>query len=240
MSGLESLRSLVHENMIPALERSAIILSRLLGIARFHGTKDNIGFSAAQITKLMDIVSCLTLVSHKILLLVMEELHLFTTFSYWLRYEIDKLASPSTSDEISEKEATLDNVKVLTYIQQYLTTSPLALYLDQVERDVYTDDWQHAEDGSSLLEMLDKQLQRQEAGRPFMRALPHVDFLVNYLTSRANIVFGSIAESQKRSVRLGRETRLEIGNGISKYDVRMCTERRPVSCPPPHAFLVGG
>jgi anaphase-promoting complex subunit 4 len=215
--------------MIPALERAAIILSRLLGLARFHSTKDSIGFNAAQITKLMDIVSCLTLVSHKILLLTMEELELFSTFSSWLRFEIDKLASSSVSEDISEKEATLDNSRVLTYIQQYLTTSPLALYLDEVAQDDYTNDWQHAEDGLSLLDMLDKQLQRHESGQPCMRALPHLEFLVNYLTSRSNAVFSSIAESQKRSVRMGRETKLDIGSSISKYDVRMCAKQGPVS-----------
>lgn len=229
MSGLESLRSLVHENMIPALERSAIILSRLLGIARFHAIKDNIGFSPAEITKLLDIVSCLTLASHKILLLAMEELELFSTFSSWLRFEIDKLASSSAADEISEKEATMDTAKVLAYIQRYLTASPLALYFDEVDKDNYHDSWQRAQDAPSLLETLDQQLKRQESGQPIMKALPQLDFLVSYLTSKADNLLASIAMTQKRSVRLGRETRLEIGSNISRYDVRMCAQHRPVS-----------
>src|SRR6266536_2491918 len=117
MSGLENLRDLVHQNMLPALERCGIILSRLLGIARFHDGDVDIGFTTPQITRLMDIVACLTLVSHKILLLVMEELELFVVFSSWLRLEIDRLASSSHSEELSEKEAMMDNGKVLLYIR---------------------------------------------------------------------------------------------------------------------------
>lgn len=229
MSGLENLRNLVHENMIPALERTAIILSRLLGLARFHSTNDSLGFNAAQVTKLIDIVSCLTLISHKILVSTMEELELFTTFSSWLRFEIDNLASSSTSEEISEKEATLDSAKVLTYIQRYLTCSPLALYLGDVSQDDYKNDWEHVEDGLSLLDMLDKQLQRHDTRRPAMRALPQLDFLFMYLNRHSNAVFASIAESHKRGVRLGRETKLEIGSNISKYDVRMFAKQAPVS-----------
>jgi anaphase-promoting complex subunit 4 len=228
MTGLENLRSLVHENMLPALERSTIILSRLLGLARFHGTKDDIGFTAAQITKLLDIISCLTLVTHKILLLVMEELDLFSTFSMWLRFEIDRLASSSGGEELSEKEAMMDIAKVLAYIQRYLTTSPLAVYFDEVDKDDYTRDWKHAEDGVSLLDMLEKQLKRRGSGQPFMKAMPNLDFLINYLSSRAKAVLNSIAETQRRSVRFAQPIRLEIGTNISKYALRLCAKPSPV------------
>jgi anaphase-promoting complex subunit 4 len=120
VSGLTSLRSLVHENFMPALERCAIILSRLLGIARFHDSEEGLGFDKGQIKKLIDIVSCLTMVAHRVLTTVMDELEHFHAFSTWLRFEIDKQGSPSANEELSEKEATMDHVKVLSS----LTRSP--------------------------------------------------------------------------------------------------------------------
>ncbi|KAK0711407.1 anaphase-promoting complex, cyclosome, subunit 4-domain-containing protein [Lasiosphaeris hirsuta] len=223
VSGLENLRSLIHENFLPALERCGIILSRLLGIARFHDSRESIGFTSAQISKLMDIVSCLTVVAHKVLLCVMDELDHFTAFSVWLRMEIDKQASSTINEDLTEKEANMDNAKVLAYIQRYLVSSPLALYFDEVTKEDYAKDQELTEAGPSLLELLDKQLKRQEAGQPFMRALPHIDFLVNYLTNRANTVFQDIAEAEKRSVRFGQAVEVSIGQKIWKQDLHMCS-----------------
>ncbi|KAK7938105.1 anaphase-promoting complex component Cut20/Apc4 [Apiospora aurea] len=221
VSGLEGLRSLVHENFLPSLERVALILSRLLGIARFHDSKDDIGFTAAQVTKVMDIVSCLMLVGNKILLLAMEELELFHSFSTWLRFEIDRLASSTISEELSEKEATMEHGKILTYIQQYMKASPLRAYLSSVSPKDSGTDRQQAEDGSSVLEMLDKQIRSQELGQPEGGVLPQVEFLVDYLVDKASAVFNGIAEAERRSVRFGQPTRIELDNGVSKLDVSM-------------------
>ena len=229
VSGLQTLRSLVHENFLPALERIGIILSRLLGIARFHESRDEIGFTSAQITKVMDIVSCLMLVGNKILLLVMEELDLFQSFSSWLRHEIDRHASSSSSDELTEKEATMEHGKILTYIQQYMPASPLRHYLSNVTSEDADRDWQHAESGTSMLDMLDKQIKKQEAGQPNTGVFPQVEFLCKYLDSKANVVFEGIAEAEKRSVRFGQPATIQLRENIAKFDVRMSAAQTAVS-----------
>ena len=229
VSGLQTLRSLVHENFLPALERIGIILSRLLGIARFHESRDEIGFTSAQITKVMDIVSCLMLVGNKILLLVMEELDLFQSFSSWLRHEIDRHASSSSSDELTEKEATMEHGKILTYIQQYMPASPLRHYLSNVTSEDADRDWQHAESGTSMLDMLDKQIKKQEAGQPNTGVFPQVEFLCKYLDSKANVVFEGIAEAEKRSVRFGQPATIQLRGNIAKFDVRMSAAQTAVS-----------
>ncbi|KAK6851835.1 Anaphase-promoting complex component Cut20/Apc4 [Apiospora arundinis] len=223
VSGLEGLRALVHENFLPSLERIALILSRLLGIARFHDSKNDLGFTAAQVTKVMDIVSCLMLVGNKILLLVMEELELFHSFSTWLRFEIDRLASSTISEELSEKEATMEHGKILTYIQQYMKSSPLKAYLSSVSPDDSGRDRKQAEDGSSVLEMLDKQIRCQELGQAESGVPPQVEFLVTYLVDKASTVFNGIAEAERRSVRFGQPTKLELENRALKLDVSMST-----------------
>ncbi|KAI0127922.1 anaphase-promoting complex component Cut20/Apc4 [Xylariales sp. AK1849] len=222
VSGLESLRSLVHENFLPVLERIAIILSRLLGIARFHESKNEIGFTSIQISKVMDMVSCLMLVGNKILLLVMEELDLFHSFSTWLRYEIDRLASSSVTDELTEKEATMEHGKILAYIQQYMPGSPLKFYLNKVTKEDLDRDSALTEDVTSLLDILDKQIKRQEAGQIQKAVIPQIEFLGANLASKANVIFDGIAEAEKRSVRFGQPTKIELEQAVSKLDVRMC------------------
>nr|XP_036584808.1 anaphase-promoting complex component cut20 apc4 [Colletotrichum truncatum]KAF6794458.1 anaphase-promoting complex component cut20 apc4 [Colletotrichum truncatum] len=213
-SGLENLRGLVHENLLPALERCAIILSRLRGLAQFYDSRDDIGFSVAQITRAMDIVSCLTMVGHKILLNVMDELNLFNAFSSWMRFQIDRLAAPgSATDELTEKEATMETSKVLAYIEGYLMQSHMAIFLDEVPKDDYSSNWERAESGASMLDELTTQLTRQEEGLAYLKAFPNVGFLVDYLTARANGIFKDIAEAQKRIYIF--RTSIRIINGIS-------------------------
>ncbi|KXH30890.1 anaphase-promoting complex component Cut20/Apc4 [Colletotrichum simmondsii] len=226
-AGLENLRGLIHENLLPSLERCAIILSRLRGLAQFYDSRDDIGFSVAQVTRAMDIVSCLTMVGHKILLNVMDELDLFHAFSTWMRFQIDRFAAPnSASEELTEKEATMENSKVLVYVQRYLVESPMAIFLDEVATDDYSADWERAESGTSMLEELDTQLKRQEEGQAYLKAFPNVGFLIDYLTARVNGVFKDIAEAQKRSVRFGQPTKIGLGQKIAKIDSTMCSERR--------------
>ncbi|GJC86577.1 anaphase-promoting complex subunit 4 [Colletotrichum liriopes] len=227
VSGLENLRGLIHENMLPALERCAILLSRLRGLAQFYDSRDDIGFTVAQITRAMDIVSCLTLVGHKILLNVMEELDLFNAFSIWMRFQIDRLAAPSSaSEELTEKEATMENSKVLVYVQRYLVESPMAVFLDEVPEEDYSANWERAESGASMLEELDTQLRRQEEGQAYLKAFPNVRFLVDCLTARANGVFKDIAEAQKRSVRFGQPTKIALSRKITSFDSTMCPEKK--------------
>ncbi|KAK1987036.1 anaphase-promoting complex component Cut20/Apc4 [Colletotrichum cereale] len=226
VSGLENLRGLIHENMLPALERCAIILSRLRGLAQFYDSRDDIGFTVAQISRAMDIVSCLTLVGHKILLNVMEELDLFNAFSTWMRFQIDRLAAPSSaSEELTEKEATMENSKVLVYVQRYLVESPMAVFLDDVSKEDYSTNWERAESGASMLEELDTHLRRREEEQSHLKAFPNVGFLVDYLTTRANGIFKDIAEAQKRSVRFGQPTKIALSRKISGFDSTMCPEK---------------
>lgn len=233
MSGLENLRSLVHENFLPALERCGIILSRLRGLAQFYDTRDDIGFSLPQIKRTMDIVSSLTLVGHKILLLVMEELELFAAFSTWLRFQIDRLAaSNSASEDLTEKEAMMENGKVLVYLEKYLNESPLSVFFGEISNDDNTAAWKQADDGHSLLDFLDKQLKRQEEGRSYLKAFPHIQFLVAYFVEKSTGIFKDIAIAQKRSVRFGQFTRLSLPQPIDKMDARMCAVHREVSSNP--------
>ncbi len=154
----------------------------------------------------------------------MDELDHFTAFSTWLRFQIERLGTSvsSATDELTEKEATMDASRVLTYVERYLTGSPLDGFFDDISKDDYSADWDHIEDGPSLLHVLDRQLKKAEAGQPSMKALPHVDFLVNYATAWTGRIFKDIADAKKRSVRFGKAMKLRISGPITSMDARMC------------------
>ena len=221
-TGLENLRKLVHEHMLPALERCALILSRLAGVVKYQGSNDNVGFSSHQVDLVMDTLACINLVSAKILIYVVEEIDLFTAFSAWLRQEIDKLASDSSAsppDDVLEKEAMIDHSKVLLYIQTVMTKSQLSVFLQEdivEEQDKY---WASVEQGIPMLETLDTQLRKQEHGLPYEKALPKIALLCRHMGQQANAVFEKIAEAEKRNVHFGQPT--IIGNRSRDSPVAM-------------------
>jgi anaphase-promoting complex subunit 4 len=227
--GLENLKRLVHENMLPALERCSVILSRFAGIAKFQGSDDTVGFSNHQIGLMMDTVACLNLVYSKILIQVVDELDLFSSFSAWLRFEIDRLVSDpslsSTNEEGAEKEGPIDHTKVLLYLQTTMTTSPLAVYFGPVS-ETETGDLVHEEQGLPMFNLLDVQLQKQEQGLPYMKHLPRVDFLSNILSQQATTIFGQIAEAEKRNVLFGKATELGSIESGTAFDMKMS----PIVC----------
>lgn len=210
--------------MLPALDRCSVILSRFAGIAKFQSTTDTVGFSSQHINRIMDIVASLHLVSSKILLQVVDELELFTAFSAWLRYEIDRLASDASSsanEDTSEKEASIDHSKVLLYLQTAMTNSPLAVFFgDGVEN--LEEEWSRLQPGPRIFDQVDQQLQKQEQGLPYTAHLPRVEFLCRVLGVEASAVFSQIAQAEKRNVLFGMPHELGAPQNGAPIDIRMC------------------
>jgi len=208
--------------MLPALERCSVILSRFAGIARFRASSDVEGFSTQQISLMTDTVACIHLVSSKILTQVVDELELFMSFSAWLRYEIDRLASDSSSapDDLVEKEASIDHSKVLLYLQKIMTTNPLSMFFDEANTEGQTE-WNHAEQGVPLFDLLNRQFEKQDRRLPYIKALPRVDLLCAYLSRQANAVFAQVAEAEKRNVLFGRAQHIGVPNTDGPLDMKM-------------------
>ncbi|KAK0124380.1 hypothetical protein ONS95_009343 [Cadophora gregata] len=221
-TGLENLRRLVHENMLPALERCSIILSRFLGIVKFQGSSSSMGFTSQQINLIMDTVACMHLVSSKILIQVVDELELFTSFSTWLRHEIDRLASDSSlPNEDVDKESSIDHSKVLLYIQSIMTSSPLAIYLNDPSSSDDNETWTHSKYGVPMFDLLDKEIQKQERGLSYIKPLPRVDLLCAFFQQQAHSIFGKIAEAEKRNVLFGKPQNVGIVEVDGPVDMRM-------------------
>ncbi|CAK7272557.1 hypothetical protein SEPCBS119000_005189 [Sporothrix epigloea] len=162
--GLQNLRDLIHENMLPALDRAMLALSRLRGLAEFH-SNDDIGLSAERIADLMNIVSCLILVTHKSLALVTAELDLFMNFSTWLRMLIERLTLPAQAEEQADKELNLSITPVIDYISNHLLSSPLDLHFGKPKEGEWIADWNALQknsknDSGTLLGKLETELER--------------------------------------------------------------------------------
>lgn len=220
------MKRLLHENLLPALERCSVILSRFTGIAKFQESNDIVGFSNHQIGLIMDTLSCLNLVYSKILVHAVDELDLFSSFSAWLRYEIDRLVSDpsqsSTGEEGTEKEGSIDHSKVLLYLQTAMTKSPLAIYFGTISSDAdASEDWSREDYGLPMFNLLDAELRKHEQGIPYTTHLLRVDFLFSVLSRQTTTIFGQIAEAEKRNVLFGKAEELHGIETSAVLDMKM-------------------
>jgi anaphase-promoting complex subunit 4 len=199
--------------MLPALDRCGVILSRFSVIAKFQGSNETVGFTSQQISLITETVACLHLISSKTLMQVVDELDLFHSFSSWLRYEIDRLASNtsnSPNEDAIDKESSIDHSKVLSYLQNVMTTSPLANYFDEFSEEECVQSWQIIEQGVPIFEILGKQLRKQEKNMQSIAPLSRIGLLCKFLGKQAGAIFGQIAEAEKRNVLFGKAQ--EIGD----------------------------
>lgn len=173
----------------------------------------------------MDTLTCLNLVYSKILMQVVDELDLFSSFSAWLRYEIDRLVSDPTqssaNEEGAEKEGAIDHSKVLQYLQTTLTLSPLAVYFGTPLESETVEDWSHEDHGLPMFTLLDRQLQKQEQGLPYMKHLLRVDFLLNVLSQQTTTIFSQIAGAERRNVLFGKAEELRGIGSDTVFDMKM-------------------
>ncbi|KAF2261798.1 hypothetical protein CC78DRAFT_341092 [Lojkania enalia] len=132
MSSLTTILALIHENLLPAIDRCTIILSRLRGLAEYHDQNWIFNAPATTFTSLLTHLQNLRLLAHTTLLYGGDEKRQFEFFSKWLRYEIDLEATElesSSREEMENKDPGVDIGMVLEYIRYPLTQSDLAPYL---------------------------------------------------------------------------------------------------------------
>ncbi|KIW04896.1 hypothetical protein, variant [Verruconis gallopava] len=125
--GYTKVLELTHENLLPALDRCVAILSHLRGLAIYyeHSPVFNVPYTAFD--TILNIIRCIRLLAHHVLLYCSEETQQFHTFSKWLRHEIDLQASDSPPDpaEEVEQDINVDYSLLLAYIQGALVNSKL-------------------------------------------------------------------------------------------------------------------
>lgn len=220
---------MAHENLLPALERFGVLLSRLRGLSKFQDSNATLGLSTQELNNVLDTVNCVQLLAHSILLTAGTELRQFLAFSTWLRCEIETQSFDPTSasaEEAAEKENHIDHAKVLDYIEGAMTESRLLRFFDVRTPNDIRSSWDLAADGTSLYDMYKREHQRSQQGYPPRSKLPGLQELSTHLRAQCELVFKRIAETQRRNVMFGTPVLLEEygSNAPRGKDVRMVVE----------------
>ena len=205
-----------------------VLLSRLRGLARHEASDVTLGLSAQDLTNVMDTLNCLNLMAHNILIHAGLELQQFSSFSLWLRHEIDTQAADPTSasaEEVAEKDTLVDHAKVLEYIQGAMTKSRLIDYLpppgpeDQPKLDL-------AAEGAALYDLYKRELKKSNEGAQMDKRLPKLKDLFVHLSRQCEVVFNAISQTQKRNVLYGTPVVIEHSSKARIMDARMRFEVR--------------
>ena len=228
VAGYENIRRLTHESLLPALERCVVLLSRLRGLAR-HGASDvTLGLSAQDLSNVIDTINCLNLMAHNILIYASLELQQFTSFSMWLRHEIDtQVVDPSSAsaEEAAEKDTLIDHAKVLDYIQGAMMKSRLVEFFQPPDLEGHL---KHdlAAEGTSLYATYKKELKKYDGGDRMDKRLPRLADLFDHLSKQCEVIFNSISQTQRRNVMYGTPVLIDQNCSTRMIDARMKPEVR--------------
>ncbi|GAB7349829.1 hypothetical protein MBLNU459_g0535t1 [Dothideomycetes sp. NU459] len=123
------LSKIMQTNLLPALERCSVVVTKLRGLARFYESTDKFDVSPSFFTDILEAIGCLQLLVHETIRVLGEEKRQFRAFSKWLRYSVDIAAADPESvsaKELAEREApNLDYDKILLYIEGAMTKTRL-------------------------------------------------------------------------------------------------------------------
>ena len=240
-SGYENVRRLIHECLLPALERSEMLLSRLIGLSKFHKLSAVLGLETPDLKAIVETLDCLHLLSHHIIIHANEELSQFTAFSKWLRHEIDMMtAEPmsQTLEELMENTDFIDHAQTLKYVRGALTQSRLRDYIQQLPTMGFgnpptaaSDKWAPTGQDRSFYDTFRKLLEQRnkaQAGDGDAENVEHPK--LNDLTSRLGLQFekvsGQIALTQRRGIlhrsalTLHPDCDTEVIDSLIRYEVR--------------------
>ncbi|KAI9831026.1 MAG: hypothetical protein M1819_005264 [Sarea resinae] len=224
IAGYEDIRRLVHENLLPALERCNVVVSRLRGLSRYRESALVTELSTLELNKVLDTIRCMNLLAHNIMAVAGMELRQFMAFSSWLRHEIDVQATDpasSSADEIAEKDAMIDYAKVLEYIQGALTKSKLGDFFNSWSSG--NKDLGIPLGATTFYEDFRGNLQKHREGVD-QKSFPPLDILSSHLKKQCDVIFEQIAHTETKNVLFGKPTYIETIHKTSRLDMRMCFE----------------
>jgi anaphase-promoting complex subunit 4 len=199
-------------------------MSRLRGLSKFQDSNLALGLKTQELDQIFDTLHCLHLLSHTILIYSSLELRQFTSFSSWLRTEIEIQATDPlsvTAEENLNKDAMPDYPLILEYVQGAMLNSKLYDLLNlQINDNRPT--WDLMGKDNLSYEQYKQDIRRVREEQNTERKLPGLDSLLTCLNRQCATVFQGIAEAQGRKVRLGDS--VQIGTNVTHSDIRMITQ----------------
>jgi hypothetical protein len=237
--GYENIRRLTHENLLPALERSQVLISRLVGLSKFHKLSDVLGLDTPKLNGIVETLDCLQLLAHRILIHTNEELDQFTAFSRWLRHEILILGSEplsQTEEELLEKRDIFDVPPTTKYITGGLQKSVLRNFIRQLPMLGMPSAPQHSADKwlpdghdrsfyDNFKSLLQQQRHVQDKGGDGTSVdAPKLNDLTKRLGIQFEKVFAEIALTQRRGILHRSPLTLHANCDRGVLDLKMCYE----------------
>ena len=231
------------------MERSQVLLSRLVGLSKFHKLSDVLGLDTPRLIGIVETLDCLHILAHRILNHANEELVQFSAFSRWLRHEIAILNSEplsQTLEENLEKRELFDVPPTVKYITGALQKSALRNFIRQLPMmgvpmmpTPVSDKWL-PEDGhdrsfyDDYKSLLQQQRQAQnEGGDGTSVDTPKLNDLTRRLGVQFEKVFAEIALTQRRAILHRSPLTLHSDCDPDVLDLKICyedaEEERPCS-----------
>ncbi|KAF2997899.1 hypothetical protein E8E13_004344 [Curvularia kusanoi] len=234
-SSLTTLQALVHENLIPALDRTVTVISRLRGLAMFHDTDWIFSGPVTQFTSLLDTLKSMRLLAHTVLAHVGDEKRQFTAFSKWLRFVIDFEATEPESQsraEMEGRDSGVDISLVLEYVRNGLQHSSLQPYLAPevvLNDEDKTKPEASYEDTRKAIEVADE----GQDWKPEALCLEHV---LSHLVTGTTVLLKQVSKWQESGIQMDSGIVLETSQDAAKdtiADMRMVYEQLPSPTPSP-------
>ncbi|KAF8535008.1 anaphase-promoting complex, cyclosome, subunit 4-domain-containing protein [Trichophaea hybrida] len=193
VNGYETLRRLVHENLLPTCERLSVLFCRLRGLARWKESGSPLGLEPDDFTRCLEVVSAITLYVHEFLSKVNKELDLYKAFMNWLRYALDQLSTVINIDDKPTEDPQVDTLKVAEFVGNYIKKSSLLPFL---ARNIQPKLSTYKERGESIIELYSKNEKSV--------AVPGFMDLAEYLEGLCKTVFSKPQQSMREQLRLSR------------------------------------
>ncbi|KAL9616781.1 MAG: hypothetical protein Q9160_008378 [Pyrenula sp. 1 TL-2023] len=221
VTGYETLRRLIHECLIPAVERAQVIVSRLFGLASYVPAAQALGLNVQRIERVRDMLDCVNLLGEKLLLRVGKEHRAFEKFIRWLKLEVEIQSAEEggqTWQELCEGRDSIDIVGVLGFISGTIGERNICDFIDERKRPDEIETWSPLDAKAPFYEKY-KALIRPDAGT---QDAPKLHELMGYLASLCDKVFCHIGETLRKNIICGKP--LEITNtleGSKVLDLRL-------------------
>lgn len=235
ITGYETLRRLIHECLIPAVERAQVIVSRLFGLASYAPAAQALGLDVPRIERVRDMLDCLNLLGEKLLLRVGKEHRAFEKFIRWLKLEVEIQSAEEggqTWQELCEGRDSIDVVGVLGFIGGTIGERKIGDFIDERQNPDGMDGWSPMDLKVPFYEKYKASI-RAEAGTS---NAPKLHELMGYLSSLCDNVFRHIGETLRKNIIFGKQIEITNTLGGSKVlDSRLVAGE----CRVFHVYLAG-
>ncbi|KAF9695720.1 hypothetical protein EKO04_006381 [Ascochyta lentis] len=228
-TSLNTLQALVHENLIPALDRTATVISRLRALAMYHESDWIFSSPATEFTSLLETLKSMRLLAHTVLLYVADEKRQFAAFSRWLRFVIDFEATEPESQsraEMEGRDSGVDISLVLEYVKYGLQQSSLQPYL-LPEALLEARDKEKVEASYEDTKKAIEVYKEGQKWRPEALCLEHI---LGHLTKGTTGLLRQVSKWQESGIQMDSAIALETsqnGEEDSIADMRMVYEQQP-------------